>query len=280
MDIRVTEADVVVVGGGSAGSTGSGGGATAVAAGRVVLLEKAHIKRSGAIAIGMDGLNNAIIPGHATPEQYVKEITVANDGIVNQRAVLEYARNSFAMIQELDSLGREVPEDAIGRFRRQEGPPQRELRPPDARGLRSQEDPDAHGQARRREGRQPGHGDADPRDRRPRRRGDRLRHPGRAYRDHQGEGGHPVLRRLGAARAAGVGLPPRHVREPVERGRRLLDGVPRGRRALGHRVLPGEPAHQGLQRSGVRVRDRPARRAHGQREAGTASSRAITGAGR
>ena len=40
-----------------------------------VLLEKANVKRSGAIAMGMDGLNNAVIPGHATPEQYVKEIT-------------------------------------------------------------------------------------------------------------------------------------------------------------------------------------------------------------
>jgi len=38
--------------------------------------------------MGMDGLNNAVLPGHATPEQYVKEITVANDGIVNQKTVL------------------------------------------------------------------------------------------------------------------------------------------------------------------------------------------------
>jgi hypothetical protein len=35
--------------------------------------------------MGMDGLNNAVIPGHATPEQYVKEITIANDGIVDQK---------------------------------------------------------------------------------------------------------------------------------------------------------------------------------------------------
>jgi hypothetical protein len=35
------------------------------------------VKRSGAISMGMDGLNNAVIPGHATPEQYTKEITIA-----------------------------------------------------------------------------------------------------------------------------------------------------------------------------------------------------------
>ena len=54
-------------------------------------MEKANVKRSGAISMGMDGLNNAVIPGHATPEQYVKEITVANDGIVHQPAVMAYA---------------------------------------------------------------------------------------------------------------------------------------------------------------------------------------------
>src|SRR4029077_496399 len=53
----------------------------------------------------MDRVNNAVVPGHATPKQYVKEITMANDGIVNQRAVLAYARESFAMIQELESWG-------------------------------------------------------------------------------------------------------------------------------------------------------------------------------
>ena len=110
------EADILVVGGGSAGSTAAIRAQQALPRGRVVLLEKAHIKRSGAIAIGMDGLNNAIIPGHATPEQYVKEITMANDGIVNQRAVLEYAINSYAMIQELDSWGVKFQKNETGDF--------------------------------------------------------------------------------------------------------------------------------------------------------------------
>src|SRR6187402_2208467 len=100
MTESIIEADIVVIGGGSAGSTAAIYAQQALPRGRVLLLEKANIKRSGAIAIGMDGLNNAVIPGHATPEQYVKEITMANDGIVNQRAIWEYAVNSFAMLEQ------------------------------------------------------------------------------------------------------------------------------------------------------------------------------------
>jgi len=101
----VLETDVLVIGGGTAGCVAAIKAKEALPNGDVLLLEKANVKRSGAIALGMDGVNNAVIPGHATPEQYVKEITMANDGIVNQEAVLAYARQSFAMIQELESWG-------------------------------------------------------------------------------------------------------------------------------------------------------------------------------
>ncbi len=30
-------------------------------------MEKANVKRSGAISMGKDGLNNAVVPGYATP---------------------------------------------------------------------------------------------------------------------------------------------------------------------------------------------------------------------
>src|SRR3954470_120929 len=116
MTESIIEADIVVVGGGSAGSTAAIRAQQSLPRGRVILLEKAHIKRSGAIAIGMDGLNNAIIPGHATPEQYTKEITMANDGIVNQRAVWEYAINSYPMIEELDAWGVKFQKTSSGDF--------------------------------------------------------------------------------------------------------------------------------------------------------------------
>eukprot|EP01032_Pedospumella_encystans_P028196 gene28196-31850_t len=83
---------------------------------RVLLLEKANVKRSGAISMGMDGLNNAVVPGFATPEQYVKEITTANDGIVNQATVMAYAQGSYPMIEELDSWGVKFEKDENGDY--------------------------------------------------------------------------------------------------------------------------------------------------------------------
>ena len=82
----------------------------------VVLLDKANVKRSGAISMGMDGLNNSVIPGYATPEQYTKEITIANDGIVDQKAVYRYAEECYSIIEELDQFGIRFQKDQNGEY--------------------------------------------------------------------------------------------------------------------------------------------------------------------
>src|ERR1700738_3511755 len=105
MQTHELEFDLVVVGGGTGGPMAAGKAKEANPALRVLVIDKANVKRSGAISMGMDGLNNAVIPGHATPEQYTKEITIANDGIVDQKAVYKYAQNCYKIIEELDSFG-------------------------------------------------------------------------------------------------------------------------------------------------------------------------------
>lgn len=116
MNIEVLDYDVVVVGGGTAGPMAAIKAKERAPSLRVLLLEKANVKRSGAISMGMDGLNNAVIPGHATPEQYTREITIANDGIVDQRTVYAYAKHSFATIEQLDRWGVKFEKDGNGDF--------------------------------------------------------------------------------------------------------------------------------------------------------------------
>ncbi len=111
---RVLTTDVLIIGGGTAGSmaalTAAGLGAD------VIVLEKAHVRHSGALAMGMDGVNNAVIPGKATPEQYVAEITRANDGIVNQRTVMQTATRGFDMVQRLERYGVKFEKDEYGEY--------------------------------------------------------------------------------------------------------------------------------------------------------------------
>jgi succinate dehydrogenase/fumarate reductase flavoprotein subunit len=115
-NLETIETDILVIGGGTAGPMAAIKAKEKNPELRVLLFEKANVKRSGAISMGMDGLNNAIIPGHATPEQYVKEITVANDGIVNQKTVMAYAERSYDMIQQLDRWGVKFEKDETGDF--------------------------------------------------------------------------------------------------------------------------------------------------------------------
>jgi len=116
MSGQLIETDILVIGGGTAGSMAAVKAKEALPNGRVLLLEKANVKRSGAIAMGMDGVNNAVVPGHSTPEEYVKEVTMANDGIVNQKAVLAYAQQSFQTIQELESWGVKFQKTQSGEY--------------------------------------------------------------------------------------------------------------------------------------------------------------------
>src|SRR5882762_2145968 len=105
MQTHELDYDLVIVGGETGGPMAAVKAKEANPKLRVLVIDKANVKRRGAISMGMDGLKNAVIPGHATPEQYTKEITVANDGIVDQASILKYARMSFDMIQELDRWG-------------------------------------------------------------------------------------------------------------------------------------------------------------------------------
>nr|WP_308287974.1 fumarate reductase/succinate dehydrogenase flavoprotein subunit [Streptomyces hilarionis] len=113
-DAEELTCDVLVIGGGTAGTMAA---LTAAERGAdVLLLEKAHVRHSGALAMGMDGVNNAVVPGRAEPDDYVAEITRANDGIVDQTTVRQTATRGFAMVQRLESYGVKFEKDEHGDY--------------------------------------------------------------------------------------------------------------------------------------------------------------------
>ncbi|MEM8869065.1 MAG: fumarate reductase/succinate dehydrogenase flavoprotein subunit [Pseudomonadota bacterium] len=114
--LESVDCDILVIGGGTAGPLAALKAKRKNPELNVVLLDKANVKRSGAISMGMDGLNNSVIPGYATPEQYTKEITIANDGICDQEAVYRYAEECYGIIQELDSFGIRFQKDQNGEY--------------------------------------------------------------------------------------------------------------------------------------------------------------------
>ncbi|MFG2289585.1 fumarate reductase/succinate dehydrogenase flavoprotein subunit [Streptomyces sp. NPDC048595] len=106
--------DVLVIGGGTAGTMAA---LTAAEHGAsVLLLEKAHVRHSGALAMGMDGVNNAVVPGRAEPDDYVAEITRANDGVVDQSTVRQTATRGYAMVRRLESYGVKFEKDEHGAY--------------------------------------------------------------------------------------------------------------------------------------------------------------------
>ena len=67
METQTLEVDILVIGGGTAGPMAAIKAKQKNPQLKVMLLEKANVKRSGAISMGMDGLNNAVIPGLRHP---------------------------------------------------------------------------------------------------------------------------------------------------------------------------------------------------------------------
>ncbi|MFD3727483.1 fumarate reductase/succinate dehydrogenase flavoprotein subunit [Streptomyces sp. NPDC058671] len=113
-DATELSCDVLVIGGGTAGTMAA---LTAAERGAsVLLLEKAHVRHSGALAMGMDGVNNAVVPGRAEPDDYVAEITRANDGLVDQSTVRQTATRGFGMVQRLESYGVKFEKDEHGEY--------------------------------------------------------------------------------------------------------------------------------------------------------------------
>lgn len=115
--MEILKTDVLIIGGGAAGCLAAIAVKDADPSLDVTIFEKAHIKRSGSLATGMDALNVVAVPGISTPEEYVKgKAKHRLKGIVDEELHYLLAEKSFAMLKKLEQWGIEFEKDDKGQY--------------------------------------------------------------------------------------------------------------------------------------------------------------------
>ena len=108
------ETDLVIVGGGTAGCFAA---LTILTQSnyRVLVLEKAHIKRSGCLAAGVNALNAYIVKGQK-PEDYVAYAKKDAEGIVRGDLLLSMSERLNKVTHRLEELGLVILKDEKGDY--------------------------------------------------------------------------------------------------------------------------------------------------------------------
>jgi adenylylsulfate reductase subunit A len=114
LELRYIDTDVLIVGGGAAGCSAAlaFGGDSDI---RVLIAEKADIRRSGCLAAGVNALNAYVAPGK-TPQDYVDYAKTDAGGIVRGDLLLTMAEGLNRAVEKLERLGLTILKDERGRY--------------------------------------------------------------------------------------------------------------------------------------------------------------------
>jgi len=116
-ETKVLQTDVLIIGGGSAGCMAAIAAHDAAPDLSITILEKAHTRRSGTLATGMDALNVVAVPGLSTPEDYVKGVDLDHThGVIDEDLHYVLAEKSFAMLKKLEGWGVVFEKDDTGQY--------------------------------------------------------------------------------------------------------------------------------------------------------------------
>lgn len=114
MRIENLQTDVLIIGGGTAGCYA----ALTISEhsdAKVLICEKAHIKRSGCLAAGVNALNAYIVEGR-TPQDYVDYARKDADGIVRGDLLLTMSERLNSVTERLEKLGLVILKDKDGKY--------------------------------------------------------------------------------------------------------------------------------------------------------------------
>lgn len=112
---KTIETDFLIVGGGTAGCFAAVTAAEQNPALRILIVEKADIRRSGCLAAGVNALNAFIADG-LTPESYVDYARADAEGILREDLTLTMAERLNAVTEKMERLGLVILKDENGRY--------------------------------------------------------------------------------------------------------------------------------------------------------------------
>lgn len=115
MKVEKLETDLLIIGGGTAGCYAAITAAAAQPDLRIMIVEKANIKRSGCLAAGVNAIN-AYITKDQTPQDYVEFVRWDAAGIIRDDLVLTMAQGFNHATKHLEEMGLVILKDENGDY--------------------------------------------------------------------------------------------------------------------------------------------------------------------
>ncbi|GAB61948.1 MAG: adenylyl-sulfate reductase subunit alpha [Candidatus Jettenia sp.] len=117
MGIIPVDTDILIIGGGAAGCFAAVEIYKRSPNCRVVIMEKAHIERSGCLAMGLNAINAYLNPGQ-TPESYVSFVERQFEGVIRKDLVYSIAQGLNEVVKDVEEMGLPIEKNEDGTYRR------------------------------------------------------------------------------------------------------------------------------------------------------------------
>lgn len=111
---KILDTDILIIGGGTAGCYAALTIAEQSDA-KVIIAEKANIKRSGCLAAGVNAINAYIVEGRK-PEDYVDYAKKDADGIVREDLLLTMSEGLNRVTEKMEKIGLVILKDENGKY--------------------------------------------------------------------------------------------------------------------------------------------------------------------
>lgn len=115
MKTEIINTDVLIIGGGTAGCFAALSVAEKSPDTKIIIAEKANIKRSGCLAAGVNAINAYITKGH-TPDFYVDYAVKDAHGIAREDLLLSMSENLNEVTEKMETLGLVILKDENGEY--------------------------------------------------------------------------------------------------------------------------------------------------------------------